>query len=88
MGKLTASGQGERRTGKVRHVKYLLNDREPGAIEMANRMRDAGVRFTTLPTSGPVTIIIDGFASYGPDGVKHVAERLIASERVRARSGT
>lgn len=76
----------KRRTGKVHHVKYLVNDQEPGAIETANRLREAGVRFTALATSGPVTIIVDGFASYGPEGVKHVAEHLIASERVRTRS--
>lgn len=71
---------------RVPHVKYLLNDREPGAIEIADEMRAAGVQFRTLPTSGPVTIIVDGFASYGPEGVKHVADRLITSERARGGS--
>lgn len=87
MGKLNAQGTRERRK-RVHHVKYLLNDREPGASQFAQRMREAGVCFTTLPTSGPLTIVVDGFASYGPEGVKHVADRLIASERGRPRPGS
>ena len=88
MAKMSLSSGKERRTGKVHHVKYLLNDREPGATELAHEMRKAGVRLTTLPTSGPLTIIVDGFASYGPEGVQHVADRLIAIERDRTCPGT
>lgn len=60
-------------------VKYFINSREPGATELAEQMREAGIDFSSLPTSGPMTLWIDGRASYGPTAVKYAVDKLVES---------
>ena len=61
-------------------VKFFINQREPDAVQLANQMRNVGINFTSLPTSGPATIWIDGHANYGMTAVKFAIHRLIESE--------
>ncbi len=60
-------------------VKYFINSREPGATDLAEQMRQAGIVFSSLPTSGPMTWWIDGRACYGPTAVKYAVHRLVES---------
>ncbi len=58
-------------------VKYFINSREPGATDLANQMRQAGIDFSSLPTSGPLVLWIDGHACYGVTAVKYAVHQLI-----------
>jgi len=59
-------------------VKYLFGGTDPEEIELARQMQDAGVDFVCAPTSGPVTIWVDGAVEYGPTAVRGVIRDLIA----------
>ena len=61
-------------------VKYFINSREPEAVVLANRMREAAIDFCSLPTSGCMTLLVDGHASYGPTAVRYAVHRLVESE--------
>lgn len=37
-------------------VKYFINSREPGANDLAEQMRHAGIDFSSIPTSGPAVL--------------------------------
>lgn len=58
-------------------IKYFINRREPGSQDLADRLRNAGIEFTSLPTSGPLTLRIDGCPSYGPIAVAYAVNKLI-----------
>jgi hypothetical protein len=64
------------------HVKYFINHREPDAILMAEQLREAHIDFSSMPTSGPLTLWVDGSVSYGPTAVKLAVKRLLETERV------
>lgn len=64
-------------------VKYFINSREPGAVALAEQMRQASIDFSSLATSGPVALWIDGRASYGPTAVKYAVEKLMQSKKAR-----
>lgn len=59
-------------------VKYFINHYEPGAIDLAEQMRGAGIDFSSLATSGTLVLWIDGHVHYGPTAVKFAVEKLIA----------
>ena len=65
-------------------VKYFINGREPGAVDLAQQMREAGIDFSSLPTSGPMTLWVDGRASYGPTAVKYAVHKLVESAGVQS----
>jgi hypothetical protein len=58
-------------------VKYFVNRREPEAAQLAQQMRDAGIVFSIMPTSGPLTIWVNGKAYQGPTAVKLTVQRLV-----------
>ncbi|MFW6107013.1 MAG: hypothetical protein ACOC8H_02530 [bacterium] len=58
-------------------VKYFINAREPGAVLCADQMREAKIDFSSMPTSGPMTLWVDGRASYGPTAVRYAVQRLV-----------
>jgi len=58
-------------------VKYFVNRREPGAIEVADRMRSAGIDFCSLPPSGPMTLWVDVHANYGSTAGKYAVQKLV-----------
>ncbi len=58
-------------------VKYFINRREPDAVALADQMRLAGIDFSSLPTSGPMMLWIDGRASYGPTAVRYAVRKLV-----------
>jgi len=66
-------------------VKYFINSREPGATDLAEQMRQAGIDFSSLSTSGPMTLWIDGRACYGATAVKYAVHRLVESAREQSR---
>ena len=58
-------------------VKYFINSREPGATDLAEQMRQAGIDFSSLSTSGPMTLWINGHVFYGRTAVKYAVHQLI-----------
>lgn len=58
-------------------VKYFINRREPGATDLAEQMRQAGIDFSSLSTYGPLVLWIDGHAHYGLTAVKHAVYQLL-----------
>lgn len=58
-------------------VKYFVNRREPDANALAEQLRSAGIEFSSVPTSGPMTLWVDGIASYGPTAVKYAVGKLV-----------
>lgn len=58
-------------------VKYFINVREPEATSLADQMREARIDFSSMPTSGPMTLWVDGRASYGPTAVRYAVHRLV-----------
>ena len=64
-------------------VKYFINRREPEAQGLADQMRQAGIDFSSLPTSGPLTLRIDGCPSYGPTAVKYAVHKLVEISRTQ-----
>jgi len=81
--KLDARGSRERRR-TVCHVKYLVNKREPEALEFATRLAAAGIDYSTLPTSGPTTLVVDGIASYGQDAIRYAVDYVIGQHQRQA----
>jgi hypothetical protein len=65
-------------------VKYFINSREPGATDLAEQMRQAGIDFSSLPTSGPLVLWIDGRACYGVTAVKYAVDRLCRGDDMNA----
>jgi len=58
-------------------IKFWINRREPGMQELADKMREAGIDFSTHPTSG-ATVLWHGTRTFhGPTAVKHAVEVLI-----------
>ncbi len=68
-------------------VKYFINRREPEAQDLADQMRQAGIEFSSLPTSGPLTLRIDGRPSYGPTAVRYAVHKLVEISRTRSEAG-
>ena len=60
-------------------VKYFINKHEPEGVAFASEMRNARIDFSSIPTSGPVTLWVDGCASYGPTEVRRAIEYVIRS---------
>lgn len=65
----------------MHRVKYFINSREPGANDLAEQMRQAGIDFSSIATSGPVVLWIDGRACYGVTAVRYAIQRLIESTK-------
>ena len=65
-------------------VKYFINVQEPNAIPLAEEMRSAGIRFSSLPTSGPVTLCVDGATAYGPSEVGETVRVLVSQAREKS----
>jgi len=61
-------------------IKFFINRREDGMLELAEQMREVGIDFSTIPTSGPSVLWIDGRAMYGPTAVKYAVKYLIKLE--------
>ncbi len=68
-------------------VKYFINRREPEAQALADQMRQAGIDFSSVPTSGPLTLRIDGRPSYGPIAVKYAVHKLVEISRTQSQPG-
>lgn len=68
-------------------VKYFINRREPEAQDLADQMRQAGIDFSSLPTSGPLTLRINGRPSYGPTAVKHAIQKLVEISNTQSQAG-
>lgn len=64
-------------------VKYFINRREPDAAQLAQQMREADIDFSSVPTSGPIAIWVNGKASYGPTAVKYIVRRLVEESEKR-----
>lgn len=58
-------------------IKYFINRREPDAMALAQRMRESGIEFSSMPTSGPLMLWVDGRTSYGPTAVKYAIHQLV-----------
>jgi hypothetical protein len=65
-------------------IKYWINRREPEATSFAKRMREAGIDFSSIPTSGPVTLYIDGRSHYGINAVRYAVGQLIKLKMTRS----
>ena len=63
------------------HITYLINKREPEAFEYADRLREAGIEFSVLPTSGISTLVVDGIACYGPSEIEYAVNYLISQKQ-------
>jgi hypothetical protein len=50
---------------------------------LADRMRDAGIEFTSLPTYGPTVLYIGHEPHYGPKEVKRVVDILTTQTRTQ-----
>ena len=75
------------RIPEMREVTYLVNRREPDAAPLADQMRTAGVDFCSVPTSGPLTLWVDGRASYGPMAVRRAVRLLIRTLKSHGHAG-
>ena len=62
-------------------VKYLFGGTDPEEVELAREMQDAGIDFVCAPTSGPVTIWVNGAVEYGPTAVREVIRGLVVRAR-------
>ncbi len=62
-------------------IKYFINRREPEGQDLADQMRQAGIDFASLPTSGPLILRINGSPIYGPVAIQFAVHRLIESMR-------
>ena len=61
-------------------VKYFINNSDPEGTHFATRMNNAGITFCCVPTSGPTTLWIDGYACYGPTAVKGMIDSLVNAQ--------
>lgn len=61
-------------------IKFWINRRQEGMPELAEQMREVSIDFSTIPTSGPSVLWIDGRAVYGPTAVKYAVKYLIRLE--------
>ncbi len=61
----------------MNRIKYWINRREPEAPLLAEQMREAGIDFNGIPTSGPITLFIDGHAHYGIMAVRYAVYQLL-----------
>ena len=62
-------------------VKYFINEREPQAVGFAERMTEAGIDFSSLPTFGPLTLSIGGDTAYGLTEVQQAVHVLIGEQQ-------
>ena len=62
-------------------VKYFVNTEEPEAVSLAEQLRSAGIDFACVPTSGPLTLWIDGRALYGATAVRDAVKALVRPRR-------
>lgn len=67
-------------------VKYFINVREPEAALLAQQMREAEIDFSSLPTSGPMTLWVNGRASYGPTAVRYAVHKLVEAAAMSRRA--
>ncbi len=51
-------------------ITYFVNERERDAAPLAEAMREAGLDFSSIPTSGPLTLWIDGYVLYGASAIR------------------
>ena len=51
-------------------ITYFVNERERDAVPLAEAMRQAGLDFSSIPTSGPLTLSIDGYVLYGASAIR------------------
>lgn len=58
-------------------IKYWINRCEPEAQKLADQMRKAGIDFSSAPTSGPLTLRIDGSPHYGPMAIKYAVDKIV-----------
>jgi len=58
-------------------IKFFINHREPGMVDLAEKMRQLKIDFSSLATSGPSVLWLDGRAQYGITAVKHAVHKLI-----------
>ena len=61
-------------------IRYFINSRESDALLIANEMRQAGIQFSSIPTTGPTTLWIDGHAHYGPTAARCAVNELVESK--------
>ncbi len=64
------------------NIKYYMNKNEPEAVEWAEKMRLARINFSSVPTSGSLTLWIDGIAFHGPTNVYAAIEKLIEKRKL------
>jgi len=55
-------------------IKFWINRRQPGMIELADRMRKAGIEFFSLPTSGCTSLWHGSATFHGPTAVTYAVE--------------
>ena len=60
-------------------VKYYINNQEPDAVSIADALREAGIDFDGIPTSGPMMLVIDDVVYYGPTDVNSAVRELVES---------
>jgi len=58
-------------------IKFWINRREPGMQELAEKMREAGIDFSTHLTSGPVSLWRGSATFHGPTAVRYAVEALL-----------
>ncbi len=58
-------------------VKLFVNGLEPAEQEFVDKMDEAHIYFRSVPTSGPVTVWVDGYASHGPTAVRDTIQHLL-----------
>lgn len=57
--------------------RLFINERQQGSLDLEERLRKADVHFYVIPTSGPTTIWVDGYASYGVTAVGRIVDKLV-----------
>jgi hypothetical protein len=69
---------GAQETAVVPRVKFFVNDDDLHAEAFVRQLAEADVQFSVVPTSGPLTICVDGAASFGPTAVQRAIRLLTA----------
>ena len=62
-------------------IKFFINHCEPGVVDLAEKMRKLKIDFSSIATSGPSVLWLDGQACYGITAVKHAIQKLIEDEK-------
>ena len=62
-------------------IKFFINSRELGAAELAERMREVGIDFSSIPTFGPCVLWIDSRTCYGITAVIYAVRALVREKQ-------